>query len=107
MTIAEWLAVLLLIALVCTVAYEMIFSRVNSNQDGEEGEEFEYMNVRLMPVSLCVRHCAYLQVFLYDCVVAYVSIYIYVYYGYNKQGNKQRGNKNDNKATKQKIKTGT
>ena len=87
MTIAEWLAVLLLIALVCTVGYEMIFSRVNSNQEGEEGEEFEYMNVRLMCVSLCVRHyvslcvrhahtCAYLQVFLCDCVVAYVSIYI-------------------------------
>ena len=107
MTIAEWLAVLLLIALVCTVAYEMIFSRVNSNQEGEEGEEFEYMNVRLMCVSLCVRHCAYLQVFLCDCVVAYVSIYIYVYYGYNKQGNKQREIKNDNKATKQKMKTGT
>lgn len=82
MTIAEWLAVLLLIALVCTVAYEMIFSRVNSNQEGEEGEEFEYMNVRLMCVSLCVRHCvcrthrvtvcAYLQVFWCDCVVAYL-----------------------------------
>jgi hypothetical protein len=54
MTIAEWLAVLLLAALVCTVAYEMIFSRVNRNQEGEEGEEFEYMNVRLMCVfSVC------------------------------------------------------
>jgi len=95
MTIAEWLAVLLLIALVCTVAYEMIFTRVNSNQEGEEGEEFEYMNVRC--VSLCASHCrihecpvdVYFSVCESLCVFASIFVclcrcvceYIYVYYG--------------------------
>ena len=78
MTIAEWLAVLLLIALVCTVGYEMIFSRVNSNQEGEEGEEFEYMNVRLTCVSLCVRHCD-VRICKYFCVIVSLRMRVYIY----------------------------